>query len=144
MNEKRKQFDRDGFIVFESVVESDLIERLIEMTDEVLEKQSPGHFADHVSTGSMVLIDWAMALDYPVMAEFISHPNILAALGYLGFPDPRFGHGRIITKPPGSPPCSGTRTVASGTIRSAIRRSRFRLFSCSTSSTRHRRMDVCG
>ena len=52
----------------------------------------------------MVLIDWAMAYRYSVLAELIAHPGVLAALGALGFAEPKFGHGRIISKPPQSPP----------------------------------------
>ena len=38
------------------------------------------------------------------LAELIVHPNVLAALAQLGFAQPKFGHGRIISKPPHSLP----------------------------------------
>ena len=52
----------------------------------------------------MVLIDWEMAYRYRVIAELIAHPKILNAFLELGFTEPKFGHGRIISKPRHGPP----------------------------------------
>ncbi len=52
----------------------------------------------------MVMIDWNMAYQHTVLAEFLAHPGALSALRQLGFDEPEFGHGRIISKPPHSPP----------------------------------------
>lgn len=103
-NKKREQFARDGFYIFENILDSPILDRLRRCTDDVLARQDPAHFEQHRTTGSMVLIDWAMAHQHPVIAELIAHPNALAALQQLGFDDPKFGHGRIISKPPHSPP----------------------------------------
>ena len=103
-NEKRDQFAHDGFYVFENILEQSLLDRLISFTDDVLAEQEPEHFEMNRSTGSMVMIDWNMAYQHPVLAELLAHPRALSALRQLDFNDPKFGHGRIISKPPHSPP----------------------------------------
>lgn len=103
-NEKREQFARDGFYVFENILDALTLDRLRSFSDKVLTEQEPEHFERHRTTGSMVMIDWDMAYQHLVMAELIAHPGALAALKQLGFDDPKFGHGRIISKPPYSPP----------------------------------------
>ena len=102
--EKREQFIRDGFAVFKGVLEPEFVARLSGWSDEMLRQQEEEHFRQHRTTGSMVLIDWAMAYEHEVMAGLIAHPKVLASLAELGFAEPKFGHGRIISKPPLSPP----------------------------------------
>ena len=96
LNYRREKFARDGFYVFENILDSVLVDRLQRFSDDVLSEQELEHFEMHRTTGSMVMIDWAMAYQYPVMAELIAHPGALAALKQLGFDEPKFGHGRII------------------------------------------------
>lgn len=99
----QKQFANDGFCVFRSLLEPDLIGRLTRITDEVLAQQEEAHFEQQRAPGSMVMIDWEMAHRYDVFAELITHPKLLKGLAQLGFAQPKFGHGRIISKPPHSP-----------------------------------------
>ena len=101
---ERVQFDRDGFSIFRNVLEESLLDRLRAASDASLAEQDEQHFAEHVATGSMILVNGAFIERYPVFAEFIAHPAILQALARLGFHDPKFGHGRVISKPPHSPP----------------------------------------
>ena len=101
---KRKQFERDGFCVFEKILDPKMVDDLNELCDGILKVQDPEHLKLHRTTGSMVLIDYQMAYQNSVMSDFITNHAILRALGQLGFDDPKFGHGRIITKPPKSPP----------------------------------------
>jgi len=100
---KRAQFERDGFYIFENVLEPSLVDRLNSLSDDILAQQDLEHFKENRTTGSMVMIDWKMAYQHAVMAEFIAHPKVIGAMNELGFPDPKFGHGRIISKPPHSP-----------------------------------------
>ena len=100
----REQFIRDGFVLFKGVLEPELVEGLREWSDQILGLQEKAHFEQNRTTGSMVLIDWAMAYRYDVLAELVAHPQAVAALAALGFAEPKFGHGRIISKPPQSPP----------------------------------------
>ena len=102
--EKRERFIRDGYVVFENILEPEMIARLTRWSDEILGQQEGEHFRRHRTTGSMVLIDWEMAYQHDVLAELIAHPRALSALGESGFAQPKFGHGRIISKPPHSPP----------------------------------------
>ena len=101
---ERVQFDRDGFSIFRNVLEESLLDRLRAASDASLAEQDEQHFAEHVATGSMILVNGAFIERYPVFAEFIAHPAILQALARLGFHDPKFGHGRVISKPPHGPP----------------------------------------
>ena len=102
--EKREQFVREGFTVFRGVLGPELVDGLRGWSDEMLGLQEEAHFEQNRTTGSMVLIDWKMAYRHDVLAELIAHPKVLAALAELGFAEPKFGHGRIISKPPQSPP----------------------------------------
>ena len=101
---ERAQFDRDGFHVFRDVLDEELLDRLREASDASLAEQDEQHFAEQVATGSMILVNGPFIERYPVFAEFVAHPPILRAPARLGFPDPKFGHGRVISKPPHSPP----------------------------------------
>ncbi|NKB70201.1 MAG: hypothetical protein GKR89_24275 [Candidatus Latescibacteria bacterium] len=103
-NEHRAQLARDGFYIFRDILDASILDGLRTMTDAVLGQQDPEHFDYNQTTGSMVLIDWKMAYQHRVMAELIAHPKALAGLAQLGFAEPKFGHGRIISKPPHSPP----------------------------------------
>ncbi len=103
-NPHRARFERDGYYIAADVIHQDLVDRLNALGDHILAQQDPEHFAQHKTTGSMVLIDWAMTCDHPAMAELVAHPNMLSVLDRLGFDQPKFGHGRIISKPPHSPP----------------------------------------
>ena len=100
----RERFIRDGFVLFKGVLEPEMVEGLRAWSDGVLGQQEEAHFEQNRTTGSMVLIDWAMAYEHAVLAELIAYPRVMAALGELGFAEPKFGHGRIISKPPQSPP----------------------------------------
>ena len=102
-SDMQKQFMNDGFYVFRNMLEPELIDTLKEITDDVLAQQEEAHFEQQRAPGSMVMIDWEMAYRYDVLAELIAHPKRLKGLSELGFAEPKFGHGRIISKPPHSP-----------------------------------------
>ena len=102
-SKKRNQFLKDGYYLFKSILEPEMIGKLRSISDAILAQQEKEHFEQQRTTGSMVLIDWEMVHQYAVLAELIAHPRMLAALAELGFAEPKFGHGRIISKPPHSP-----------------------------------------
>ena len=102
-SDMQKQFMNDGFYLFRNMLEPELIDTLRGITDDVLAQQEEAHFEQQRAPGSMVLIDWEMAYQYDVLAELIAHPKMLKRLSELGFAEPKFGHGRIISKPPHSP-----------------------------------------
>jgi len=100
----REKFESQGFFLFKQLLDKELISRLTDFSEEILSQQDLEHFEQQKATGSMVLIDWEMAYRYRVIAELIAHPKILNAFLELGFTEPKFGHGRIISKPRHSPP----------------------------------------
>ncbi|HIG57657.1 MAG TPA: hypothetical protein EYG11_06530 [Candidatus Latescibacteria bacterium] len=103
-NTQRAQFERDGLLVCENILDAATVDCLNLFSDTLLAEQDAEHFERHRTTGSMVLIDWAMAYENLLMGELIAHRKALDALAQLGFTEPKFGHGRVISKPPHSPP----------------------------------------
>ena len=59
--DKREQFIRDCFAVFDRVLEPELVARLRSSSDGILDQQEDEHFRQQRTAGSMVLIDWPMA-----------------------------------------------------------------------------------
>lgn len=101
---KQQQFIKDGFYLFRNILEPEILTKLRTISEEVLSQQEKAHFEQQRTTGSMVMIDWEMVYQHNGLAKLIAYPNMLAALAELGFDEPKFGHGRIISKPPHSPP----------------------------------------
>ena len=97
--DKRKQLARDGYCLLESVIEDDMLERLRAVTDGVIARQEAAHFARNRAQGSLIRVT-----EDPFMARLIAYQPILEALAGLGFADPKWGSGFIISKPPKSPP----------------------------------------
>lgn len=102
-NIKRNLFENNGYAVFTNILEEKNIKSLRIFSDKILSFQDEEHFKDNYTTGSMVMIDWAMVQKNKVLGDLIVNPKILKELFKLGFKEPKFGHGRIISKPPKSP-----------------------------------------
>ena len=100
---KRKQFEENGYFIFKNILDQNHLESLREFSDEVLNQHDEDHFKVNRTTGSMALIDWAVVQKYKVLGDLVVHSKIKTALYEMGFTDPKFGHGRIISKPPKSP-----------------------------------------
>jgi hypothetical protein len=94
----REQLLRDGYCRFESVLSSDLLNRLITTTDQMLATQTEGQRAGRRAQGSML---WTNA--DPIFAELIGLPAALNAFASMGWPRPTFTDGYVISKPPQSP-----------------------------------------
>ena len=103
-SDKQQQFIKEGFYLFENILEPEILTELRLISDKVLSQQEEVHFEQQRTTGSMVMIDWEMIYEYNGLTELIAYPKMLAALAELGFDEPKFGHGRIIRKPSHSPP----------------------------------------
>ncbi|MBV7334517.1 phytanoyl-CoA dioxygenase family protein [Chloroflexi bacterium TSY] len=97
--EKQTQLIDDGFCVFEQVLDEGMLTRVSAASDRLLEAQSAEHFEQQKSTGSLISV-W----DDPFFAELVAYPPTLETLTALGYPRPRWSTGRVISKPPGSPP----------------------------------------
>ncbi len=96
---KRHQLDREGFCVFETILDGQMLSRVRQASDRLLDVQDETHFRDQKSTGSLISV-----YDDPFFAELASFPNALKVLDALGFEDPKWASGYVISKPPNSPP----------------------------------------
>jgi len=96
---KRRQLERDGFCILENIIAPPMLAQLRTITDRMLERQAAAHFEENRSQGSLLSV-----YEEPPMAELVAYPPILAALKRLGFENPKWTSGFVISKPPDSPP----------------------------------------
>ncbi|MCY3864668.1 MAG: phytanoyl-CoA dioxygenase family protein [Chloroflexi bacterium] len=96
---KREQLDLDGYCLLEGIIQDDMLDSLRQATDRALARQDATHFSRNRAQGSLIRVT-----EEPFMAQLIAYPPMLAALAQLGFADPKWGSGFIISKPPHSPP----------------------------------------
>ncbi len=97
--DKRNQLIRDGYCVFEQILDAEMLNRVRATSDNLLAAQDAEHFAAQKSTGSMVSV-----YDDPFFAELVAYQPALDALSALGYPKPRWSSGFVISKPGHSPP----------------------------------------
>jgi len=96
---KRRQLARDGFCILENIIEPPMLAQLRTITDRMLERQGAAHFEENRSQGSLLSV-----YEEPLMAELVAYRPILAALKRLGFENPKWTSGFVISKPANSPP----------------------------------------
>ncbi len=96
---KRRQLAGDGYCLLEKIIDADMLARLRTVTDELLSRQKAAHFEENRSQGSLISV-----FEHPFMAKLVAYPPVLAALAKLGFDNPKWTSGYIISKPPQSPP----------------------------------------
>ncbi len=97
--DKKAQLIRDGYCVFEQVLSPEMLARVRAASDGLLAAQSAEHFDKQKSTGSMVSV-----YDDPFFADLVAYDPALDALTSLGYPNPRWSSGFVISKPGHSPP----------------------------------------
>ncbi|MBT6148528.1 MAG: hypothetical protein HOH74_24045 [Gemmatimonadetes bacterium] len=95
---ERQQLERDVFCVFDNVLDDGLLQRTRQASDRLLDAQSAEHFEKQRSTGSLVSVN-----DDPFFAELIAAPGAITALTQLGYTNPKWASGFVISKPPHSP-----------------------------------------
>ena len=93
-----QQLLKDGFCIFENVVDSAVLAALRQRTDHVLDGQIEENRRRQRTTGSMFVI-----MQHPFFAEIITYRPALDALARLGYPQPTFTDGYVISKPAHSP-----------------------------------------
>lgn len=98
MEEKYHQLVRDGFCVVEQIVAPELLERLRATTDQICQTQDTERQNRFRSQGSMFT-----TMSDPIFVDLITLPQPLLALRSMGFKDPTFTDGYIISKPAHSP-----------------------------------------
>jgi len=96
---KREQLLREGYCLFEQILDEQLLRQLRATTERVIQAQSEEHLRAHRSQGSLIDVR-----SDPFMAQLVAHEKALAALAELGYDAPRWASGYIISKPPHSPP----------------------------------------
>ena len=99
MSSKREQLIQDGFCVFKNVLTPEMVGRTNEASNRLLDAQDAEYFEAQKSTGSLISI-----YQDDFFAELVTWPKALNALREMGFDQPTFSSGFIISKPPHSPP----------------------------------------
>jgi ectoine hydroxylase-related dioxygenase (phytanoyl-CoA dioxygenase family) len=98
MNMKKEQLIQDGYCIFEGVLDQEMLSKLTQITEQLIAKQTAEEAKRNVTTGSMIHVT-----SDPELAELIAYPRTLQALESLGYNEPKFSNGYIISKPPKSP-----------------------------------------
>ena len=96
--DKRNQLLRDGFCRFENVLPPEMLARLRDASDRMLDALPQEQAEKLRAQGSLL-----PTTGDPIFAELIAWPAALNALASLGFPCPTFSDGYVISKPGGSP-----------------------------------------
>jgi hypothetical protein len=89
---------RDGYALARGLLPPELVRHLQAEAARILPTIDAGHRARNRSQGSLVQL-----ADHPSFAPLIGAPALRAAFAGMGFPDPRFTSGYLISKPPHSP-----------------------------------------
>ena len=93
---QREELITQGYTQFSGILSPEMLNRLREVTDALLRDDTTRD--KYRSQGSMI-----MTMAHPLFAELIALPSALDALKQMGFPDPAFSDGYIISKPPLGP-----------------------------------------
>ena len=99
--EKREQLMREGFCIFENVLEPEMVAKLSAMSEWTIAHEDPAHFEQHRAQGCIIPY-WKYP--HPAFTELIAYPRAMAVLAELGFDHPKVWSGFVISKPPHSPP----------------------------------------
>ncbi len=99
LEDSRRALVEDGYCLIPQALDGDILDRVRTLAARALADATPEHRARNRSQGSLVLM-----ADYPAFAELIAYPRTLEIFADLGFGDPRFSSGYVISKPPGGPP----------------------------------------
>ena len=98
-SEERDTLERDGFVVLKNVLGSDMLKRVNDTSNILIESDKYKHLQIDKYTGS--LIPLSKSSNY---AELIAHDRVLDIIrDTLGFSDIRWMSGFLISKPPKGP-----------------------------------------
>lgn len=97
---RRRQFEEEGYCRFEGILDSAMLAELVDVTDTLLMQCSREDAELYRYQGSNI----ATAYQHTAFVRLYAWPAALAALRSLGFDDPRFWSGFLLSKPPHAPP----------------------------------------
>jgi ectoine hydroxylase-related dioxygenase (phytanoyl-CoA dioxygenase family) len=97
--EQRTALQKDGYCVVPNVLDAEMLAKVRQVSDRLLDGMSEADRAEQKSTGSLISI-----YDEPFFAELITYEPALKVLQNLGFVSSKFASGYVISKPPQSPP----------------------------------------
>jgi hypothetical protein len=95
-----RDLSENGFVVLPSALDSSMLQRLCSFADSHLASEEEQHFEQFRFHGSML----PLSLSDSIVRELASSSVILTELKALGFAQPKWLSGYIISKPPESPP----------------------------------------
>ena len=95
----RHQLIQQGYCHLPGIASEDLVQQIRQTADRVAEGLPEELKRKHRLQGSMIDV-W----EHPEMAPLIALQSALSALCELGFPNPKFLSGYIISKPPETAP----------------------------------------
>ena len=98
MSEKFAAFLRDGYCVFENMLDAPMLERMRTLAQGQIDRISPEHMAAQRATGTLVHSN-----DMPEFAELLAYPKALQTLEQHGIHDCAMWKANFISKPPGGP-----------------------------------------
>lgn len=91
---KREQLLQDGYCRFENILPPDMIERLRDATEKMLDAQSQQQASATRAQGSLL-----PTTGDPIFAELVAWPAALDSFRALGWDHPCFSDGYVISKP---------------------------------------------
>ncbi len=98
MNPARERLLTDGYCTFESLLDQCQLEQVRRVSDAALQRVSSAHRKENKSQGSLINIS-----DHPGYADLIGNASAREVFRSLGFANPCFSSGYLISKPPGGP-----------------------------------------
>jgi len=97
---QREQLLKDGFCIFEHVLDQPMLDELRRVTQGLIAQVSAGDAEKYKYQGTNVQVNY----QDPIFAKLFAWPAALDALASLGFPNPKFWSGFMLSKPPHGPP----------------------------------------
>ena len=101
MSERQKYIELidNGYCVLEDIYSSELISRMRDVTDQLVDEMSEEEAQRQRSTGSLISV-----MKHEGLVDLICDPGALRALESIGLTDMQFQSGYVISKPPQGPP----------------------------------------
>ena len=93
------QLLEQGFCVLKNILNAEMLQRVDEAALRVLGSEDAEYFESQKSTGSLINVHRD-----PFFAELVTWPKAIATLHSMGFYNPVFSSGYVISKAPHSPP----------------------------------------